>query len=344
MAGFRIGRGRDPRDGRRGDPAQQPANGGPHSPYGGQGQYGQHVPYAQHPTQPGPGGPPPTHPGQPPYQGGYGPGAPTAHGGPTGGPDAYGHRGAHGAQGPHGGPWQQSDEDGPEYFDGRYDSRHQANSPGHTQMFRVDEQGYPGDDEYSGGATYAAGRSAAPPAAPKLHWKQLLTGIVLRPNATFWQMRDHSVWGPAVLVTFLYGLLAVFGLDKAREDVLNSTLGSAVPYVLITGVAVVLSGLVLGSVTHTLARQFGGDGAWGPTVGMAMLISSITDAPRLLFALFLGGTATFVQILGWATWIAAGFLFTSMVSRSHDLPWQKALGASAIQLLSLLVLIKLGTL
>ncbi|MBB1256535.1 YIP1 family protein, partial [Streptomyces sp. OF3] len=277
---------------------------------------------------------PPTQPGQSPYPGGYGPGGY--------GPGAPG-PGATDPQGPHG-PWQQSGEDGPEYFDGRYDSRNQANSPGHTQQFRIDEHGYPGDDEYSGGATYAAGRSTAPPAGPKLHWKQLLSGIVLRPNATFWQMRDHSVWGTAVLVTFLYGLLAVFGLDKAREDVLNSTLGSAVPYVLITGVAVVLSGLVLGSVTHTLARQFGGDGAWGPTVGMAMLISSVTDAPRLLFALFLGGTATFVQVLGWATWIAAGLLFTSMVSRSHDLPWQKALGASAIQLLSLLVLIKLGTL
>jgi hypothetical protein len=33
-----------------------------------------------------------------------------------------------------------------------------------------------------------------------------------------------------------------------------------------------------------------------------------------------------------------------MVSKSHDLPWPKALGASAIQLVALLALIKLGTL
>lgn len=333
MAGFRIGRGRDPRNGQQAHPAQQPtqAGYGPQGvagqapgapdPYqgGGRQQYGHQVPYAQHPAQPG-----------------YGPSGAPVDGGPYGPPDADGS------------PWQQSAGEGPEYFDDRYDPGRYANSPGHTAQFRIGDQdlydgGQP-DDGYSGGAMYTAGRGSAPPAGPKLHWKQLMSGMVLRPNATFWQMRDHSVWAPALIVTYLYGLLAVFGLDEPREDVLNSTLANAVPTVLITGVAVTICFLILGSVTHTLARQFGGDGAWGPTVGLAMLISCLTDAPRLLVALFFGGDAGFVQILGWATWLAAAFLFTSMVSRSHDLPWQKALGASAIQLLALLVLIKLGTL
>lgn len=342
MAGFRIGRGRDPRNGQQAHPAQQPtqpgygpqgAPGQAYDPYQGGGQqYGHHVPYAQHPTQPG-----------------YGPegGDPYGAGGAAGG-GPYGHGPGHGSgrgrPEPDGGPWQQSHDGGPEYFDDRFDPGQYANSPGHTAQFRVnDDPGYD-DGYYSGGATYAAGRGGGPPAGPKLHWKQLLSGIMLRPNATFWQMRDHSVWSTALIVTFLYGLLAVFGLDKPREDVLNSTLATAVPTVLITGVAVTICFVILGSVTHTLARQFGGDGAWGPTVGLAMLITCLTEAPRLLFALFLGGNAGFVQLLGWATWLAAGFLFTSMVSRSHDLPWQKALGASAIQLLALLVLIKLGTL
>lgn len=264
--------------------------------------------------------------------------------GPAPGPGAPG--GGYQQAAPHDpGPWQQTAEGGPEYFDNRYDPGRYANSPGHTQQFRVDEEAsYGQDDGYSGGSTYAAGRSSGPPPGPKLHWKPLLSGIVLRPNATFWQMRDHSVWGTAIIITFLYGLLAVFGLQDAREEVLNSTLSNAIPSVVGVGVAMVISGLVLGSVTHTLARQFGGDGAWGPTVGLAMLISSLTDAPRLLFALFLGGNATLVQLLGWATWAAAAVLFTSMVSRSHDLPWQKALGASSIQLLAWLLLIKLGTL
>ncbi|MEE1929907.1 Yip1 family protein [Streptomyces sp. TRM 70351] len=303
MAGFRIGRGRGPRNAQQGQ--QPPVPQGPP----------QQPPHGQH------------HPGQAP--GPYGGQQPVSWGqGQGGSPHGAGHGSPHGE---------------PEYFDGHAVRDPYADAPGHTRQFSIHEEPGGGDD-YTSGSTYAAGRTSAPPAGPRLPWKELLAGIVLRPKTTFWQTRDHAVWGPAVLVTFLYGLLAVFGLDQAREEVLNSTLTSAVPYVLITGVAVVISMVVLGSVTHTLARQFGGDGAWAPTVGLAMLISSLTDAPRLLFAFFLGGNAPFVQVLGWLTWVAAGALFALMVSRSHDLPWPKALGASAIQLVALLFLIKLGTL
>ncbi|MCZ9343063.1 YIP1 family protein, partial [Streptomyces sp. TRM76130] len=166
---------------------------------------------------------------------------------------------------------------------------------------------------------------------------------VTSPDQTFLRMRDYTMWGPALIVTFLYGLIAVFGFDGAREDAINATLANAIPIVLVTAVAMVLSAFVLGVVTHTLARQLGGDGAWQPTVGLSMLIMSLTDAPRLIVAMFAGGDASFVQILGWITWVAAGALLTVMVSRSHDLPWPKALGASAIQLVALLSIVKLGT-
>lgn len=308
MAGFRIGRGRDSRSAQQGQ--QQPPQ---QQPYGRQ---------------------PPPHGGQPPQ-------------------------------------WQQPASHGePEYFGGQdpYYDPHQGqgggsysnNNPGHTQQFSIGEApdaydpygqdpGYgpgPGPGSYDDGYgnTYRAGASTAPPAGPRLPWKQLLSGIVLRPSATFWQMRDYAMWGPALIVTFVYGLLVVFGFDQAREDVLNASMGNSIPWILVTGVAVVISGLILGAVTHTLARQLGGDGSYAPTIGLSMLIMSITDAPRLLFALFLGGDSPTVQVLGWATWLAAGALFTSMVSKSHDLPWQKALGASAIQLVALLSLLKLGTL
>ncbi|NBM15111.1 Yip1 family protein [Streptomyces sp. GC420] len=260
---------------------------------------------------------------------------------------------------PYGGQqWRAPGGDGhgePEYFGDPYHhgaaapgpAAHYDNNPGHTQMFSVGEapDAYaPGpQDPYNPGQTYRAGDAAAPPAGPRLSWKQLLTGIVLRPNATFFQMRDYPVWGPALIVTFLYGMLAIFGFNEAREDAISATLSTAVPYVLTTGAAVVISGLILGAVTHTMARQLGGDGAWQPTVGLSMLIMCITDAPRLLVAVFMGGDASFVQLLGWLSWVAAGFLFTTMVSKSHDLPWPKALGASAIQLIALLSLIKLGT-
>ncbi|GAA2300156.1 Yip1 family protein [Streptomyces hawaiiensis] len=308
MAGFRIGRGRN-----NGAPQTRP-----HNP-----PYGQQTP--QGPSYGSPPAPQP-YPQQQPYGNG---------GGPTWPQPNAAHGGGYGGQGE------------PEYFgDGAYPSGPQgpadpyaANNPGHTQAFSV------GDDPYTQGDTYRAG-SAAPapgPVGPRLHWKALLRGIVLAPKQTFLQMRDYSMWGPALVVTFLYGLLAVFGFDGARKDAINATLSNAVPIVLTTAVAMVLSAFVLGVVTHTLARQLGGDGAWQPTVGLSMLIMSLTDAPRLVFAMFAGGDATFVQLLGWATWVAGGVLLTLMVSRSHDLPWPKALGASAIQLIALLSIVKLGT-
>lgn len=248
---------------------------------------------------------------------------------------------------PHPGQWTQGGGGGydePEYFgngtgapqpQGGHDP-YAANNPGHTQAFSIDE------DPYNQGGTYRAG-SAPAPVGPRLHWKELLKGIVLAPQQTFLQMRDYAMWGPALIVTFLYGLLAVFGFEEARKDAINATLSNAVPIVLTTAVAMVLSAFVLGVVTHALARQLGGDGAWQPTVGLSMLIMSLTDAPRLIVAMFFGGDAGFVQLLGWATWVAAGALLTLMVSKSHDLPWPKALGASAIQLIALLSIVKLGT-
>ncbi|MFF7159280.1 YIP1 family protein [Streptomyces sp. NPDC008139] len=208
--------------------------------------------------------------------------------------------------------------------------------PSHAQA-PYTQPPYSGDNV----ATYRAGQSATPPVGPRLHWKQLLSGVVLRPGRTFWQMRDHTVWGPALTVTFLYGLLAVFGFDAARSDVLDATLTTSIPWVLTTAVAVVICAVTLGAVTNTLARQFGGDGAWAPTIGLSLLITTLTDAPRLFFALFLGGANSFVQLLGWLTWLGCAALLTSMVSKSHDLPWPKALGAASIQLIALLCLFKL---
>ncbi|MGW0081897.1 YIP1 family protein [Streptomyces sp. NPDC003393] len=303
VAGFRIGHGG------RDDRAPQAR---PQRPA-----YGQRAPHQAPPygypqaSQP--------YPQQQPHYGGGAPAAgpwPQANGGGHGEPEYFGDGGAH----PQGGP-----------------DPYAANNPGHTQAFAI------GEDPYSQGEMYRAGSAPAGPIGPRLRWKDLLRGIVLSPRQTFLQMRDYTMWGPALIVTFLYGLLAVFGFDGARQDAINATLSNAIPIVLVTAVAMVISAFVLGVVTHTLARQLGGDGAWQPTVGLSMLIMSLTDAPRLLVALFLGGDAGFVQLLGWATWVAGGALLTLMVSRSHDLPWPKALGASAIQLIALLSIVKLGT-
>ncbi|WP_345597164.1 Yip1 family protein [Streptomyces marokkonensis] len=312
VAGFRIGRGRD-----NGAPHARPQN----PPYGQQAPQG--------PSYGGPATPQQPYPQQPYGGGGPAPGGspwPQPHGQGHGEPEYFGDGGY-----PQGGPHHPQGGQAP------YDP-YAANNPGHTQAFAV------GDDPYTQGGTYRAGAAPPPgPVGPRLHWKALLRGVVLAPNQTFLQMRDYAMWVPALIVTFLYGLLAVFGFDGAREEAINATLSNAIPIVLTTAVAMVLSAFILGVVTHTLARQLGGDGAWQPTVGLSMLIMSITDAPRLVIAMFAGGDAPFVQILGWVTWVAGGALLTLMVGRSHDLPWPKALGASAIQLIALLSIVKLGT-
>ncbi|AXE22225.1 YIP1 family protein [Streptomyces globosus] len=324
MAGFRIGRGRDD------DRAQQPPR---QQPYGQQHpqQQPQGAPYGRQPYPPQQ---------QWPQQAASGSGG---HGEPEYF-DPYGHPHGH-QQGQHQQPPQAYPQQPPYGPPGGSQGGHGGGSyandnPGHTQVFAY------GEDPYGPPGTYQAdgGAAAAAPAGPRLPWKELLKGIVMRPGPTFFQMRDYPVWGPALIVTFLYGLLAVFGFDEARKDVISATLANAVPIVLSAGVAFVICGLILGAVTHTLARQLGGEGAWQPTVGLSMLVMSISDAPRLIFAVFLGGDNMFVQVLGWATWVAAGALFTSLISKSHDLPWPKALGASAIQLVALLSIIKLGTL
>ncbi|MET8980714.1 YIP1 family protein [Streptomyces sp. NPDC004539] len=332
VAGFRIGRGgRDdrapqarPQHPPHGQQAPQGPSYGAQGPTYGQGapSYGQGGPPAGYPPQP-------SYPQQRPY-GGPGGGNQGGRGGGSEEPEYFG-AGAGGGhpQGPGQGYGQPQGAP--------YDP-YAANNPGHTQAFSVDDH-----QQYNQGETYHAGSAPAGPAGPRLPWKELLKGIVTAPNQTFLVMRDYTMWVPALIVTFLYGLLAVFGFDGARKDAIDATLANAIPIVLTTAVAMVISSFVLGVVTHTLARQLGGDGAWQPTVGLSMLIMSLTDAPRLVVAMFFGGDASFVQLLGWATWVAAGALLTLMVSKSHDLPWPKALGASAIQLVALLSIVKLGT-
>lgn len=249
--------------------------------------------------------------------------------------------------------------------------------PGHTRAFAVGEQPY-GDHPYGGDpygeqyqgeqypyaagpeeqwperggwpggdnvAVYRAGGQAAPHlGGPRLPWRELLAGIYRRPSATFDRMRDHQAWLPALTVSLLYGVLAVFALDSTYDQVVHSTFSVALWAIAGAALGFTLAGGVLAAVTHVLARQFGGDGPWQSTIGLAVLVSWTTDAPRLLLALFLPVGNPVVQAVGWATWIGCAVLLTILVRRIHDLPWGKAAGAAAVQLLALLVLIKLPTL
>ncbi|MEV7120369.1 Yip1 family protein [Kitasatospora griseola] len=242
-----------------------------------------------------------------------------------------------------------------------------GDQPGHTRAFAVGEQPYDApygepyggaDDGYyqqpyeQGGrpvednvAVYRAGGQAAPHlGGPRLPWRELLAGIYRRPSATFDRMRDHQVWLPALCVSLLYGVLAVFALDSTYDEVVHSTFAVALWAIAAAAIGFTVAGGILSAVTYALARQFGGDGPWQSTIGLSVLVSWTTDAPRLLLALFLPADNLVVQAVGWATWVGCAALLTILVRRIHDLPWGKAAGAAAVQLLALLVLIKLPTL
>ncbi|GAA1396830.1 Yip1 family protein [Kitasatospora putterlickiae] len=297
--------------------------------------------------------------------GGYGPtDGPEYFTGPQQGPqdpyNAYDPYGPRAPQAPHQGPY-------PAPHQGPYPAPHQdqaphhdpyaADNPGHTRAFPVGADPYAGEPPAYGQerpsypygednvAVYRAGGQSAPQVSgPRPTWRELLTGLFRTPTAIFDRTRDHQVWLPAVTVSLLYGALAVLGIGLTRDDVFNSTFTVALSSMLAAAIGFTLAGAMLAAVTYGLARQFGGDGPWRSTVGLAMLIGWVTDAPRLLLALVLPADNPVVQVVGWATWLFCGYLLAGMVRRLHDLPWGKAAGAAALQLLALLVLIKLPTL
>ena len=189
--------------------------------------------------------------------------------------------------------------------------------------------------------TYRAGQRHPKVGAARLPWRDLLVGIYRQPTRTFAQMRAHQVWGPALAVSALYGLLATFDIGGIRGEVFDSTVSLAVFALLFSVLGFLLGGVVLGTVTCGLARRLGGDGAWAPTVGLSILIVWGTNLPRALLTLVLSPSNGVVEFLGWVTWLGCAWLLTAMVRQVHDLPWGKAAGAAALQLIALLLLITL---
>jgi len=228
--------------------------------------------------------------------------------------------------------------------------------PGHTRAFTVADppDAYapqqagpvppvrPAEEERV--TTYRAGQSHPRVSGTRMPWRPLITGMYRHPRRTFTRMRTHQVWGPALSVSALYGVLAVFAFGDSRSDVVDSSFTLSLLVVVSSAVGIILAGLMFGAVTHALARRLGGDGAWMSTIGLAMLIMWTTAAPQMLFSWILGAGNGIVQVLGWGIWALCAWLLTTMVREVHDLPWGKAAAAAGVQLIALLLIIKLPTL
>ena len=212
-----------------------------------------------------------------------------------------------------------------------------GDQPGHTRAFTV--PGVPLPPEQV--TTYRAGERNPKVGAVRLSWRELLTGIYRNPTRTFAQLRAHQVWGPALVVSAVFGLLATFGIGGIRGEVFDATAGLAVFALVFSVLAFVVAGLLFGTVTFGLARRLGGDGSWAPTVGLAMVIAWGTSLPRALLMLVLPASNGVVEVVGWLTWLVCAWMLPAMVRQVHDLPWGKAVGAAAVQLIALLLLITL---
>ncbi|MYW01483.1 Yip1 family protein [Streptomyces sp. SID3343] len=189
-------------------------------------------------------------------------------------------------------------------------------------------------------------RQQAPPqynAPPPryLHWKEILSGLVVRPLRTMDEVRDQAAWWPALIMSAIGGVLALLANDASRKEIVDSTLGTSVPALGMVIVMVPAFCALLGLVSHALATQFGGNGSPMPFITLSMLVVWIADAPRLLVAMFAPDDNPIVAGIGIASFVLTAWLLTALMIRVHELPWPRALGCVAVELIALLLVLKL---
>ncbi|WP_406297751.1 YIP1 family protein [Embleya sp. NBC_00888] len=179
------------------------------------------------------------------------------------------------------------------------------------------------------------------PPPRRLHWKEVLSGLTLRPLRTMDAVRDQAVWWPALIMSALGGALAVFANDASRKEIVDSTLATSVPALGMVIVIVPVFCALLGLVSHALATQFGGNGSPTPFITLSMILVWIADAPRLVVAMFAPDDNAIVAAIGIASFALTAWLLTMLMTRVHELPWPRALGCVAVELIALLLVLKL---
>lgn len=310
---------------------QQPGDG---APYGGPQHGGQQYGGPQH-SGPQQGGPP--HGGQQGYgaqPGGY----PGGQGGQSGQGGQGGQGGQQGSQGDGaypGGPLSLPDETSLYIYgqvpDGYTQVTPQVGQPGGGQSSTV----------YRGGQPYQPAPPVYAPPARRLTWQEVLQGLISRPMATLDAARDQAFWWSALAIAAIGGMLAMVANDKARDQVLTSTLSTSVPALLMTALLVPAFCAVLGWVSNMLAQTFGGNGEAGPFITLAMLVTWLTDAPRLVVALFARDGSPLVVGVGLLSFVLTAWLLAATARSVHELPWPRAFGAVSVQLIALLLVLKL---
>lgn len=215
---------------------------------------------------------------------------------------------------------------------------------GYTQVAPAVTPPTPRRREPAAGTVYRNGQPYdpnVPQLQRQLSWQEMFGGLLTRPLAAIERGRDQAFWWPAFVVAAICGVLAMVANDKARDEVVTSTLSTSLPALLVAAVAVPGFCFVLGWVSHILARSLGGNGEAGPFITLATLITWLADVPRLIVSLFADDGGVGLVALGVVTLGLTAWLLTVVAMRVHELAWPRALGAVVVQLIALAVALKL---
>ncbi|MET9413184.1 hypothetical protein ABZY03_03125 [Streptomyces klenkii] len=173
----------------------------------------------------------------------------------------------------------------------------------------------------------------------RLYWHRLFFGLWYRPVEILDEARDRSVWGAAAFLCVLCGALGTMGRDGFWEGWRVGP-AFALEAMAIADVVLVLASLLLGIATQAIARRLGGNGKFGPTVTLFVVVFWATDLPRLALDACLPGGSFPVRAAAWVT-SAFGYAFATLLIRGqHHLPTHKAVAAVSIQMLAAVALLK----
>ncbi|MFF8371407.1 YIP1 family protein [Streptomyces lydicus] len=180
-----------------------------------------------------------------------------------------------------------------------------------------------------------------PPPRRRLWWHQLILGLWYRPVEVMDEARDRGAWSAAVLLSLISGGIGVVSMDAFRGQwAVDRT--AALQLAGIAEACVLAASIVLGAVTHAIARTLGGTGRFAPTASLFIVVFWVTDLPRMAIAAWLPTGATFVQAATWTTWGFGYVLAVLLIRGQHHLPTRKSAAAVSVQMLAALALLKLG--
>ncbi|GAA3035537.1 hypothetical protein GCM10020000_11250 [Streptomyces olivoverticillatus] len=107
------------------------------------------------------------------------------------------------------------------------------------------------------------------------------------------------------------------------------------------GSAVMLFGsLLLGGVTHAIARRLGGNGRFAPTASLFVVLFWTSDLPRLVLDTCLPSGSVPVRAAASVTAAFGCILAVLLIRGQHHLPTRKAMAAVSIQMIAAVVLLK----